>query len=217
MNLQEMGEDLWRELHELHSITRIVRATMAVREETCCADSDHRLYFTITKESFLQSLIMGVGRLLDDKKGVLSMKKWLHQAIKSKPQAMEMTKIIEAKKQLNALAASEEGQLILDIRHNSYAHTNPKWNAESVLSQVTWKQLFDLHKNLQDIFNLAASAGLSRASPFTQDTIHITGYGSSNIEKDMVNMLMAIERDCHTDENHKWQLERGSMPEDTED
>ncbi len=214
MNLKEMSEDIWRELHKLNSIMRINRTEFRVWKKACCAYRDHQLYFSETDDAFVESMIMGIGRLLDRTKGVLSMEKWLLKAAKANPKEVDMEKLRKAKVAYDELVRSEVAKIILEIRHNYYAHAQPKWNFEETMKRITWKQLFETIVRLQEIFNLAATAGLGDASPFGEDTIHIMGFPASNIEKDVEIMLMSIEKECHSDENHQWQIERAQIHHD---
>lgn len=206
-----MSEDIWRELHKLNSIMRINRTEFRTWEDACCAYRDHQLYFSETQDAFLESMIMGIGRLLDRTKGVLSMEKWLQKGLKGDAKQIDVEKLLEAKKMYDELVSSDTAQIILEIRHNYYAHTQPKWDANAALKRITWSQLFKTIKALQEIFNLAVAAGLGNQSPFGEDTIHIQGFPPSNIEADVRKMLLSIEKEYHTDEKHKWQIERAQI------
>lgn len=216
MDIKEMSEDIWRELHKLNSIKRINRTEFQIWKETCCAYRQHQLYFSETEDAFLESMIMGIGRLLDRTKGVLSMEKWLLKAEKEKVPGIDPKELQKAKTEYEDLLRSEEAKIILDIRHNYYAHSQPNWKREEVMKRITWKQLFETIERLQKIFNMATSAGLGNPSSFGQDTIHVLGFPESNIEKDVRAMLLSIEKDCHTDERHAWQIERAKMPPESE-
>ncbi|MDD3896747.1 MAG: hypothetical protein PHU04_02800 [Candidatus Peribacteraceae bacterium] len=211
MNLNEMSEDIWRELHKLNSIMRINRTEFRIWKKTCCAYRDHQLYFSETEDAFVESMIMGIGRLLDRTKGVLSMEKWLLKGAKANPKEIDMKKLRESKVAYDKLVRSAVAKTILEIRHNYYAHAQPKWDVEETMKRITWKQLFETIESLQNIFNMAASAGMGNNSLFGEDTIHIMGFPASNIEKDVEAMLLAIEKECHSDENHQSQIERAQM------
>ena len=196
---------------------RINRTEFRTWVDACCAYRDHQLYFSETQDAFLESMIMGIGRLLDRTKGVLSMEKWLQKGLRTTTKQIDVVKLQEANKMYQELVGSDTAKIVLEIRHNYYAHAQPKWNADAALNRVTWSQLFEMIKKLQEIYNLAAAAGLGNQSPFGENTIQIQGgFPPSNIEEDMQAMLLSIEKECHTEDKHNRQIERARLHREDE-
>ena len=198
-----MELEIWRDILQLHSYAQILRTCMKNRKKVCCAMHTYDLVFLKLYDSMFESLVVGIYRLTEPKRGRVTYPQWINVKMSEAKDESSRNKVKMGSKALFSFMQSDDYKIFLQIRHECYAHRNAKIDPLKLMQQKKWHDLFSVIDHLRNIFNLLADASLQ------ESTLVATPRGAKYLQEETMDFLMALEKTAHNDSLHKRMLARG--------
>lgn len=203
MELNELEERIWNGLQELGRHKRMVHDIMLRRDSVCCALHRYDIFFASLYWATNNFLVVRICRITDEgNPNGLSFGRWLEQAIEEKGDSLDADAMQEVLNDYHVLLESERYLNVRRLRNQEYAHDDETAVQPENVEETdpTWKDLFEIIEELQELRNRAGVAGACTPSIWIND-MHEPGTH---------HLLKILEKDAHRDDMHEEITQRES-------